>query len=203
MVRDRIRGGDDGEDDVSRDGAAMLDRLVAERYGGLLAYATVLTGDRHEAQDVLHDALVSTFSARASFGSVPQAEAYVRRAVASRFVDRARRRTRERAAVARLAGREAVSTELQSDLLDADVAAALAALPPQQRACVVLRHLDDLSVRDTARLLGIGEGTVKRYVSDAVAALDAALGTTTTGGERLPVTLVDSTRDTPEVRRER
>jgi RNA polymerase sigma factor (sigma-70 family) len=181
----------------------MLDRLVAERYGGLVAYATVLTGDRHEAQDVLHDALVSTFSARASFGSVPQAEAYVRRAVASRFVDRARRRTRERAAVTRLAGQRPVSAELRSDLLDADVAAALAALPPQQRACVVLRHLDDLSVRETARLLGIGEGTVKRYVSDAVAALDAALGTTTTGDERLPVTLVDSTRDTQEVRRER
>ncbi|MBO9569988.1 MAG: hypothetical protein J7503_14365 [Cellulomonas iranensis] len=34
---------------MSRGGAAMLDRLVAERYGGLVAYATVLTGDRHEA----------------------------------------------------------------------------------------------------------------------------------------------------------
>lgn len=203
MLGDGREDGDDGEDDVSRGWADVLDRLVAERYGGLLAYATVLTGDRHEAQDVLHDALVSTFSARGSFGSVPQAEAYVRRAVASRFVDRARRRGRERAAVVRLAGREPVSSELRSDLLDADVAAGLAALPPQQRACVVLRHLDDVSVRDTARMLGISEGAVKRYVSDAVTTLDHLLGTTTTDGERLPVTLVDPTRDTPEVRRER
>ncbi len=188
---------------MSREWSTMLDRLVAERYGGLVAYATVLTGDRHEAQDVLHDALVSTFAARAAFGSVPQAEAYVRRAVASRFVDRARRRGRERAAVERLAHREPTSTELRTELLDADVAAALAGLPPQQRACVVLRHLDDTSVRDTARLLGISEGAVKRYVSDAVATLDRQLGTTTADGERLPVTLVDSTRDTQEVRRDR
>jgi len=170
----------------------MLDRLVHERYGGLVAYATVLTGDRAQAQDVVHDALVSTFSARASFGSVPQAEAYVRRAVASRFLDGTRRRGRERSAVVRLAHATAESSELRSELLDADVAAALGRLSAQQRACVVLRHLEDVSVKDTAQLLGLSEGAVKRYVSDGVATLNALLGTSTPpSSESLPVALVE------------
>jgi DNA-directed RNA polymerase specialized sigma24 family protein len=36
-----------------------------------------------------------------------------------------------------------------------DVARALAALPARKRACVVLRHLVDLSVEETAAVLGI------------------------------------------------
>lgn len=184
---------------MSRAWAPELDRLVAERYGGLVAYATVLVGDRSTAQDLVHDALVSTFTARARFGSVPQAEAYVRRAMVSRLVDRARSRGRERAAVLRFARVTPGTSELRSDLLDADVAAALATLSPQQRACVVLRHLEDMSVRDTARFLGIAEGTVKRYVSDGVAALNALLGTSSPTGEPLPVALVDR----QEVRRDR
>ncbi|UZN03350.1 RNA polymerase sigma factor [Cellulomonas sp. S1-8] len=172
--------------------APTLDRLVDERYSGLVAYATVLSGDRSTAPDLVHDALVSTFTARATFGSVPQAEAYVRRAIVSRFVDRSRRGGRERTAVVRLAHATPESVELRSDLLDADVAAALGSLSAQQRACVVLRHLDDLSVRDTARLLGISEGAVKRYVSDGVATLNLLLGTSSPpGDETSPVTLVD------------
>ena len=178
----------------------VLDRLVEERYGALVAYATVLSGDRAAAQDLVHDGLVSTFSARAVFGSVPQAESYVRRAVASRFVDGVRRAGRERDVVERLAQIAPASVEQRSELIDADVAAALAHLSERQRACVVLRHLDDLSVRDTARTLGLSEGAVKRYVSDAVAVLDGLLGTRSApGGETLPVTLVDR----QEARRDR
>lgn len=183
---------------MSRGWQPALDRLVHERYGGLVAYATVLTADRGRAQDLVHDALVATFTARASFGSVPQAEAYVRRAIASRFVDGGRRGGRERAAYARVAGLAPVTEEIRTEVVDRDVAAALGRLSPQQRACVVLRHLDDVSVRDTARLLGLSEGAVKRYVSDGVAVLHALLGTTTTT-EALPVTLVDS----EEARRDR
>ena len=47
--------------------------------------------------------------------------------------------------------------------------------PTVDPVTVVLRHLDDLSVRDTAVLLGLSEGAVKRYVSDGVRALSARL----------------------------
>jgi len=44
----------------------------------------------------------------------------------------------------------------------------MAELPPRQRACVVLRYFDDLSVADTARALGCSEGTVKSQTARAL-----------------------------------
>ena len=57
-----------------------------------------------------------------------------------------------------------------------DVQAALGTLSRQQRACVVLRFWDDLTVREIAAALGVAEGTVKRYLSTAVARLADVLG---------------------------
>jgi DNA-directed RNA polymerase specialized sigma24 family protein len=41
----------------------------------------------------------------------------------------------------------------------------------------MLRYLDHLSTHEAARALGLSEGAVKRYVSDAVAKLNGLLGT--------------------------
>lgn len=100
----------------------------------------------------------------------------MRRAVASRFVDTGRRRSTERRALARAAGlatRDVV--EPPGVGLAPEVEAALALLAPRERACVVLRHMEDLSTRETAALLRLSEGAVKRYLSDGVAALTAVL----------------------------
>src|SRR5690606_42143689 len=65
----------------------MLTRVAAERYARLLAFAVLLAGGRAAAEDLVQEGFVATFSARARFGSVDQAEAYVRRAIAPRFLD--------------------------------------------------------------------------------------------------------------------
>jgi RNA polymerase sigma factor (sigma-70 family) len=59
------------------------------------------------------------------------------------------------------------------------VRAAVATLPSRQRAAVVLRYFNDLSVADTAEILGCAEGTVKALTSQAVANLRRSIGAET------------------------
>ena len=57
-----------------------------------------------------------------------------------------------------------------------DVRAALDALSPRERACVVLRFYDDLTVARIADQLSLSEGAVKRYLSDGVHRMEGLLG---------------------------
>ena len=165
----------------------MLERLVRERHRALIAYAYLLTRDVGDAEDLVQESLVSTFSGRARFESVGHAEAYVRRAIASRFVDSRRKREREKARVDRVEIR-AVDPGYEAETVGrVDVASALAELPPRVRACVALRFLADQSTAETAEALRLSPGAVKRYVSDGVQALNTMLGTVVTDEERAPV----------------
>ena len=172
----------------------MLERVAQERYPRRVAHGMLLTGEQAEAEDLVQDALVATFAGRARFGSVEQAEAYVRRAVVSRYIDRGRRRTAERRALVRVAARPGGADDAMPPGLAPEVERALGLLPPRERACVVLRHMEDLSVRETAQLLHLSEGAVKRYVSDGVAALNAALGTSDDGADGVDVLPVRTAR---------
>jgi len=165
----------------------LLEQLARERYGRLLSLALLVAPDRSGAQDLVQDALVATFSGRARFESIAQAEAYVRRAIVTRSANARRSGAIEARALAAVAARAALVTGPAAEPMDPRVLAALRDLPPRERACVVLRHVEDLSVRDTAAALGLSEGAVKRYVSDGVAALNAALGTTAPRTQSMPV----------------
>ena len=176
----------------------LLDALVRERYGRLAAHATLVCGSSAHANDLVQESLIATFSSRARFESLDQAEAYVRRAIASRAIDESRRRARESRTMARFVALPAAVPCLDN-LVGADVLAALAQLGPRQRACVVLRQLEDLSVAATAATLGLSEGAVKRYTADGLARLASLLATSAQLAERATVVRV-STR---EVRNER
>ncbi|WP_448630787.1 RNA polymerase sigma factor [Cellulomonas soli] len=168
-----------------------MEQLVRDRYPALVGHAALVSSQRAEAEDLVHEALIATFTAGARFATVAEAEQYVRRAIISRSIDGSRRRTRERAAVVRLAGRARPPAELEPVALGEDVRRALMALSPRERACVVLRLADDLSVRETAAQLGLSEGAVKRYTSDGVARLDRALSTQTAEPEVVTVRSVE------------
>lgn len=150
----------------------VLDAVMRERGARLLAYARLLTGEDAEAQDVLQDALVRSFSRGRAFDDVNRAEAYVRRAIPTVFIDRMRKRDAGLRAHRRTRDPEPHAPDTAAVL---DVRAALATLPPRERACMVLRFYDDLTVPAVAARLGLAEGTVKRYLADASARMAAML----------------------------
>ncbi|WP_062200579.1 RNA polymerase sigma factor [Demequina salsinemoris] len=153
-----------------------LEHLLEHRYESLVGYATLVSGSRQDAEDLVHDAIVSVFSKKRRFDSFDHAYSYVLRAIASRHVDARRswlRRVGREDRAAALAPRFAPGPE-ESVGMDDAVVAALATLSPRERACVVMRHLADQSVADTAHALGISDGAVKRYTSDGLAALVAS-----------------------------
>ena len=136
-----------------RDEAAFVEFAHASR-DRLRRTAYLLCGDWDQASDFVQEGLV-----------------YARKAVVSAFLDHKRRRSsteRPQDADPTTSSGEDVATAVTTR---AALMAALADLPPRQRACVVLRYFEDLSVADTAALLGCTEGTVKSQTSRALFSL--------------------------------
>jgi RNA polymerase sigma factor (sigma-70 family) len=171
----------------------MLDELAGQRSGRLLAFATMLAGPA-AAEDLVQEAVIATFSRGRGFSNVAQAEQYVRRAIATRYIDSVRKDASRRSAEERAAVSPVVPDAVAGFGPDAAVDAALASLAPRVRACVALRYIEDLSIRETAHILGLSEGTVKRYVADGLAALNARLGTTTPNDDDLATVMEGGAR---------
>ncbi len=156
---------------------AHLSALVERRYPALVAYARMLTGGNlPAAEDIVQDAIVKSFARTRGFADQHHAENYVRRAIMTGFIDTHRTRSRLLRAYSRTAERDAVQGHEAAVASATDVERALAALAPRERACIVLRFYDDLTATQIATSLGLADGTVKRYLSDASARLADALG---------------------------
>ncbi len=166
---------------------SLAESLVRERYRPLVAYAYLLTSHMGDAEDAVQDAIVATFTRRARFANTAQAEAYVRRAIASKVIDERRSRSRRTARETRFEFPWELEGHDGPVALHVDVATALAELSPRVRACIALRFMADHSTAQTAHALGLSEGAVKRYVSDGVARLARTLGTVVTNDESVEV----------------
>jgi len=163
----------------------VVTELVAERGDALLRYAALLCGDRDDAADLVQEALVKTFGRLRNGFGVESAEAYVRRVILNTHLDDGRRRSRwRRVAPLEYAPeqRESIAPAVDSKL---DLHEELRKLTPRERACLVLRYYDDLTVAGIADTLGISAGTVKRYLSDGLAKMAIALADDGTAADRL------------------
>jgi RNA polymerase sigma factor (sigma-70 family) len=149
--------------------------LARDRGSALHAYAYLLTGDLRDAEDLVQDALVKTF-VRGRQVELASAEGYVRTAILTTWIDSYRRRRQWERVRHLLVRDERLESRADEVGTRADVRTALGRLPPQQRACVVLRYYDDLTVSEIADLMGLADGTVKRYLSIAVGRLETLLG---------------------------
>jgi RNA polymerase sigma-70 factor (sigma-E family) len=154
-----------------------FEEFVRARSTALLRTAYLLVADHGHAEDLLQTALLRTVQHWRTARAAP--EAYVRQTLLNLCRDdwrRAQVRPRE---LPLLAGAEhARPVDGPADLAGQRrvLVEALARLPSGQRAVIVLRFVEDLSVAQTAESLGISAGTVKSYTSRAIATLRTLLG---------------------------
>ena len=151
---------------------AEFTEWLSARTPALLRYAFMLTADREVAADLLQDVLIKV-GARWSHVKKGEPDAYVRRALTNQAITQGKRRRRERS----LEVVAEVATPDPTTNVDKAIAVqqAMAALPPRQRATVVLRYFEDYSEVMIAQALDCSVGTVKSQLHKASVALRASL----------------------------
>lgn len=149
--------------------------FVAARSTSLLRLAYLTCGSHHEAEDVLQTALERAYRAWPRLRADTDPEPYVRRVIVNLAISRARRRRILRIIPVGDVPETPVSAAASGVELRQVLSGALRALPPRQRAVMVLRFWEDLTEAQTADVLGCSVGTVKSQAAKALAKLRATV----------------------------
>ncbi|MFD8595863.1 SigE family RNA polymerase sigma factor [Kitasatospora sp. NPDC059646] len=163
-----------------RSGDLEYAEFAANRSGPLYRSACLLTGgDTHLAEDLVQETLSRMYLVWRRPGrlfggrAIENPAGYAQGVLYRQFIDHHRRRSSGERPVAEVpdrAGPEDTST-LRMTLLEA-----LARLAPRDRAVLVLRYWEDLSVEETAEILRCRPGAVRSQSSRALARLRSLLG---------------------------
>ncbi len=152
--------------------------LVHAAWPSLYRTAYLMLGDAAEAEDLVQTALAKTYASWGTVRDLGAAHGYARTTLVNTAASWFRRRSwRNERPTEVLPDPPSGGAHLGPDETDRPtLVAALAQLPPRQRAVIVLRYYDDLDVAATAAALGCSPGTVKSQTSDALAKLRTLLG---------------------------
>jgi RNA polymerase sigma-70 factor (sigma-E family) len=153
------------------DDDAFVD-FVRSRATALYRYAYLLAGNSHDADDLVQDALIRLRGAWPRVQRRDDPIGYARTTIARLHISAWRRRRRE-SVVAEMPETTADDPGFADATRRAALAQALAALPPRQRAVIVLRFYEDQTEEQIAEILGISRGTVRSQATRALAKLRA------------------------------
>jgi RNA polymerase sigma-70 factor (sigma-E family) len=147
----------------------------------LLRFAVVLCGGRHLAEDVVQEVLLRAHQRWDRIGTLEYPDAYLHRMVVNEFLSWRRKWTRiEPRGVVEVVG---TTPDPAGDVTTRmELLTELCKLPKRQRAVVVLRYLEDQSDVEIAETLRCTPGTVRGYLSRALARLRVQLTETTVEG---------------------
>ena len=191
MTFDAADPADDALLERARAGDQHAFRALVERYEPVVA-ATVtgMLGAGAEAEDVGQETFIRFYRSLDRFRGDAALSTWLTRIAMNLSLNALRRRKRlawrfvSRDA-GRVPGSAGSATRSEPHVAPGDpalegerrtrVRAALDALPPDQRAVVVLRMMEDRSTRETAAILGIREGTVLSRLSRAMTKLEDSL----------------------------
>lgn len=144
-------------------------------YRSLRGLAFVMLGDAARAEEIVMEAYLKAFSGWGRLRGMENPHAYLRQIVVNLCRAKFRREKVELRVNAVVHRREETKWE-PSQELRMDLRAALRTLPRRQRACVVLRYLEDMTEREIADALDCSVGTVKSQLSKARTKLERKLG---------------------------
>jgi RNA polymerase sigma-70 factor (sigma-E family) len=145
---------------------------VITRMDRLRRMAYLLCHDWHTADDLVANALLKLYRSWHLAQQADSLDAYVRRILFRAWLDERRRPWRRETSTDKVPDRPAppVAWVRDQKLLDL-----LRGLPKRRRAVLVLRFYCDLSVEETAEILGISTGTVKSQTARALDALRSTI----------------------------
>ncbi|GGT21309.1 RNA polymerase sigma factor SigM [Streptomyces purpureus] len=143
--------------------------LVRRHRDRLWAVALRTLGDREEAADAVQDALVSAFRAAHTFRGQSAVTTWLHRITVNACLDRARKAASRKTSPVEdterleqlLEPHESAEAPAERQDLHRELLAALAKLPPDQRAALVLVDMQGYPVAEAARILDVPTGTVK------------------------------------------
>ena len=168
--------------EVSPETVRAWDALVRQHSTRVFRLAYRLSGNRADAEDLTQEVLVRALRSPDA-GSSGALEGWLHRVTTNLFVDMVRRRRRTRSVPIdeRPWTREPADTAPDpadaalDGVLDPDVAAALATLPPAFREAVLLCDVQGLSYAEIGAVVGAKAGTVRSRIHRGRAMLRKAL----------------------------
>lgn len=156
------------------DGAAF-EGFYRAHYAPVVRLAYSLTGSRTIAEELAQEAFVTAHGRWDQLHGFDRPDLWVRRVVINRSISFRRREATERRVLGHLHDPcVAFDPELQDDTLWA----AMRELSPRQAEALALFYVEDQPLSEVAKILGLGEETVKTHLKRGRAALAAKLGTT-------------------------
>ena len=148
--------------------------FVAARAASLERASWLLTGDRQLAEDLLQSTFCKVWPRWDRIQRTDQdPEAYVRRVLYTTYVSWWRRRSSHEASTPSFVDQERKSAqEFMDQSIDRTMLmAALAKLPPRQRAALVLRYFEDCTIQEASMLMEISTGSFSKHLARALTTL--------------------------------
>ena len=169
---------------MSRGRDAEYTEYVAARLSSLRRLAVVLCDDGQRADDLVQATLTKLYVHWGRVRAAAHPDAYARAVLVRESIHERRSVWAKRVS---LSGGvpDAPAAAVDQDAV-LDLRAAVAALPPRQRATLVLRYYCDLNVDQAAEVLGCSPGTVKSQTAKALEAVRRALGPAPAGYDGQP-----------------
>jgi RNA polymerase sigma-70 factor (sigma-E family) len=148
---------------------------VTARLPTLRRIAYLLCGDTHRADDIVQNAITRLYVHWRKARAADNIDAYVRTIVVRTFLNEQRTGWLSKVRLVRETPESVVPEGPDMETTQV-LHAALARVPPKQRAVLVLRFLCDMSVAEVAGMLGCSTGNVKSQTSHGLRSLRKQLG---------------------------